>query len=436
MRRRKILPLVAAVLLLAGTVAPLAARTAARGNAGRTWAFSLVDEGRTPKRKGNAFARAISAPFRALGKLFGGKKKSSDEARKRTQPKPATAQAAAHAPTADAPVRSADAPAKSVTAPAQTHDDASVGTTAPATALAPSAPDLRESVFVAATAAPKEKQKKRQAPTVADSDPAPVYAHEPAPTFVPAPLPATGPRVEAATTAGGASVVRPAEGVTELQLPKWVPYVDGVAADHLSQGRALLQQGFPNEAISELSVAAVYGPDLAEANNLLGVAYDRLGMHASATEAYERALTVAPDNPAVLNNLGYSLFLQGDTRRALERLKQADRRAPGSPSVLNNIALVHARLGKYDEAFKSFARAFGEYDARLKTAELLEQAGRTADAVKHYEAALKLQPDSAPLLERLADLYERTGRRRDAEAARQRVGKPQNKQKTTTGGGG
>ena len=61
-----------------------------------------------------------------------------------------------------------------------------------------------------------------------------------------------------------------------------MPVIEGVAPDHLSQGRALLQHGYLNEAIAELSVASTIGPDLIEANNLLGLAYDKRGWHRQA----------------------------------------------------------------------------------------------------------------------------------------------------------
>jgi len=394
MRRRKHLSLLVAFFLALSTVAPMVVES--RSSLGGV-VVEASEEGGGAK-KGDGFVRALGAPFRALARLFGGKKKSSDEAKKKelkAQEAAARVQAAA----------AAAAPAPAVT------------TTA---------------VSAPAVSTKKERSKKQQraATTVAKSAPAP--ASEPAPAVEPSP------KIEPAPAAG-ARIVRPAEGQpvpARPAPPKWVPVIEGIGRDPLTQGRALLRHGYPNEAISELSIAAVTGTNLAEANNLLGLAYDRLSMHKQAIDAYERALSASPDDAQVLNNLGYSLFLEGRHAEALSRLKRADRLAPGSPYVLQNIAFVQARLGKYGDAFKTLARAFGDYDARLKTAELLEQAGRADDALKHYEAALKLRPDSPALLERLVAIYERRGRTRDAEAARRALGQPPNKQKTATGGGG
>jgi Tfp pilus assembly protein PilF len=138
----------------------------------------------------------------------------------------------------------------------------------------------------------------------------------------------------------------------------------------------------------------------------------------------------------VLANYGYSLYLADDYVGALKRLRQAAKLAPGIPVIYNNLGIVNARVGKYEEAYKYFAIATNEYDAHLKLASILEDHRRDREAVKHYEAALGMQPGASAVLERLVALYERTGERAKAEAARQLLGQPKNPQKTTTGGGG
>ena len=214
----------------------------------------------------------------------------------------------------------------------------------------------------------------------------------------------------------------------------WKPYIENVPLDHLSQGRALLEYGYFNEAIAELSIAATTGPDLVEANNLLGQAYDRTGAHRHAQEYYERALSVAPYNSSVLHNLGYSLYLADDYNAAMKHLRQAAHAAPNDARIAGSIALVQIRLRKYNDAFKSLARLDGEYGARVKLAEMLRAANQQEEAIKQYEAALRLQPGSPVILEHLAELYQRTGRTKEAEAARRTLAKPQ-PNKPLTGGG-
>ncbi|MDQ3687375.1 MAG: tetratricopeptide repeat protein [Acidobacteriota bacterium] len=193
---------------------------------------------------------------------------------------------------------------------------------------------------------------------------------------------------------------------------------EDTARGHLARGRAHLEGGRYNEAIAELSRATSLDPRLAQAHSLLAVAFDRRGLHDRAKDSYERSIKINDDDPQALNNIGYSLYLNGNYRASVERLKRAAKLAPGDERILNNLALAQSRLGKYDDAFKSFARAGGELTGRMNTAALLERAGRDEEALKHYEAARRLEPSSASVLRRLAEVYERTGRHGQAETAR------------------
>lgn len=362
------------------------------------------DEGtpeQKPKRKGNGFARALGAPFRALARLFGGGKKStSEEAKRRKTSTPQTTVATTDAsPATVIPAQ----PTQEVMPAAPVVNKTEVKTTARKV-------DVTERVGGA------------RAPEVVMSPLSP----PPAATAV-----ATRPEE-------GARVVRPDETGAIVEPPKmWIPVIEGISKDPLTQGRALLEHGYVQEAVSELSIAATQvGPSLGEANNLLGIAYDRLGLHKQAVEAYNRALTVSPKDPVAIANLGYSLYLADDYAGALKRLKQASKLAPGTPVIYNNLGIVTAALRKYDEAYKYFAIASNDYDAHLKLASILEDQHRDRDAIKHYEAALAMQPGASAILERLVALYERTGERDKADMARRALGQPKNPQKTTTGGGG
>lgn len=197
------------------------------------------------------------------------------------------------------------------------------------------------------------------------------------------------------------------------------PSARSSAKEHLMNGRALLGTGRVNEAIAELSLAASLDPRLAsEANGLLGLAYDQKGMRERAKESYERSMKDSPEDAQTLNNLGFSLYQNGNYRAAVDRLKRAARLAPGDQRILNNLALAQCRLGKYEDAYKNFARAGGPLTGRLNTAAMLERLGRDEEAIKYYEAARRLQPNSPFTLRRLVDLYGRMGRTNEAEDAR------------------
>jgi Flp pilus assembly protein TadD len=159
------------------------------------------------------------------------------------------------------------------------------------------------------------------------------------------------------------------------------------ANDHLQRGRDLLNAGYLNEAIAELSLAASIDAQLSEAHNLLAVAYQGKGLTQLSRTSFEMAMKIDKDNPEILNNMGYLLYLNGDYTGAMERLKKAVRLDPDNALILNNLALAQSQLGKFDEAYKNFARAGGEIVGRVNIAKRLELAGRRDEALKYFEAA-------------------------------------------------
>lgn len=190
------------------------------------------------------------------------------------------------------------------------------------------------------------------------------------------------------------------------------------AKEHLAAGRAFLNNGHINEAISELSTATSLDPKLGEAHNLLGVAFAQKGMSDRAKDSYERAVKAEPEDAQVLNNLGFTLYQNGNYRAAVDRLKRAVKLAPRDERILNNLGLALCRLGKFEEAYKNFARANGELTGHLNMARMLERFGREEDAIKYYEGARRVDPNSTFALRRLADLYQRVGKPEDSQNAR------------------
>lgn len=342
------------------------------GAAATTAAEDAATSARAAKHEGG-FWHALGAPFRALGRLFGGSKKSAR----------AKVVAGVQAQPADSlttlpPVGAAQTAPKEKSK-TKTQQRARKQTKQ-ATAYERNEPSLRTT---------------RRSNAVVTSAPPPSLADAPA---SPAPP------------------------------EKFTPVIEGVPLDPLSQGRALLERGQTGSAIAVLSVAAVAGPDLLAANNLLGLAYDRTGQHERAREYYTRALTFAPNDANTLNNLGHSLYLADHYHEALTRLKQAAHLAPQDPQIANNLALVYGRLHKYDDAYKQFVRAGGEFYARMQTGALLEADGRDREAIKQFELARVLDPVNSEALRHLINLYVRTGQPGKAEDARQQLNnKPANK---------
>ena len=215
-----------------------------------------------------------------------------------------------------------------------------------------------------------------------------------------------------------APITPASQAAAASQAEKSTTSINPSAMDHLEKGRALLNSGNLNAAITELSTAASLDPKLSEAHTLLGVAYDRKGLADLARQSFEVALHDPNDQAMHLNNLGYLEYTHGEYKEAVKYLKRAAKLAPDDARIWNNLGLAQAELGKFDDAYKSFARATGEFSGRLNVAARLESQGATDKAIKQLEKALALEPNSSEVLGRLATLYDRAGRLGEAQKVR------------------
>ena len=181
------------------------------------------------------------------------------------------------------------------------------------------------------------------------------------------------------------------------------------ARENLDRGRALLNSGNVNDAITFLSTAATTDPKMHEAHNLLGVAYEAKGMRDRAFESLHKAVKRDDNNADYLNNLGYLYYKNGEYDKAAKYLKRAVKAAPQVQRYWNNLGLIQAQRGSFDEAYDAFARAVGEFDGHINVANRSQAMGYDKTAIKHLELARALRPTTAEVLFRLAYLYKRTG---------------------------
>lgn len=189
-----------------------------------------------------------------------------------------------------------------------------------------------------------------------------------------------------------------------------------LARIYLTDGRKAFDNRDANGAIAALTHAVALDPKLYEAHNLLGIAYESKGLRKLALESLEASLKGDNDQPEHLNDYGYLLMKNGDYERAVKYLKRAVKAKPDE-RFLNNLALAQVEIGKFDDAYKNFERAVGEFQGRLNIATRLKRLGWDKKAIAHLEKARLLQPESMPVLADLVVLYQRAGKVEEAEEA-------------------
>jgi tetratricopeptide (TPR) repeat protein len=124
----------------------------------------------------------------------------------------------------------------------------------------------------------------------------------------------------------------------------------------------------------------------------------------AAAGFYSAALEEFPENPQALSSLGLAFFEQQDFENALDTYLQAAHLSPVDPVPQEKLARIYERMGKLKEA--------GE--ASLTAAELYLRARDVDKAVDNWLHLLSLNPDHLSTRQRLAAVYEKTGKRSES----------------------
>jgi len=117
-----------------------------------------------------------------------------------------------------------------------------------------------------------------------------------------------------------------------------------------------------------------------------------------AVMEWNKALTLAPNEPWTHNNLGFSLMETGKLDDAIEHFRTALALDPRYTEAYNNLGEAFAGKGDSKEAIVQFEKAVkldtGSGVAQANLGLLLAQTGRTDKAIFHLRKAAALSPDT------------------------------------------
>jgi len=144
------------------------------------------------------------------------------------------------------------------------------------------------------------------------------------------------------------------------------PVTEGNMADarrraevHTSLAGEYFSRGNFNVALSETRLAVRDDPSYMPAYNMQGLVYMELREDVAAREAFDRALSLAPNSAEVLNNFGWFLCTRNDTARGLDMLKRAttDTQYSTPEKAYLSAGLCLRRMHKDEEAEQYLRRA-------------------------------------------------------------------------------
>jgi len=125
----------------------------------------------------------------------------------------------------------------------------------------------------------------------------------------------------------------------------------------LYRGGELLQAGQLEDARAQLEAAYQLQPDNEKGQNLLGLAYFKLGHFDRAAEIYEGLVRENASDPTLRVNLGLVYLKSGQLPRAIREFEQAVELAPDHAKAHNYLGLALAQAGEYARAREAFLRA-------------------------------------------------------------------------------
>ena len=119
---------------------------------------------------------------------------------------------------------------------------------------------------------------------------------------------------------------------------------------------------------------------------------------------YSAALDEFPEHPLALSSLGLAYFEMQDFQNSLICYQHAAHMAPNDPIPQEKMARIYERMDKFNDAAS----------ASLKAAELHLNARDVEKAIDNWRRVLSLFPEHLLTRQRLATVYERTGKRTEA----------------------
>jgi len=169
-----------------------------------------------------------------------------------------------------------------------------------------------------------------------------------------------------------------------------------------------------NKRIAYLKRAAAANPQDLVLRRTLGEIYRHAGMFPEAIAEYQGVLAQKPDDVKALAALIKTYLASERNDLAVKAGERAVKIEPGNPSLWEDLVLAYSRLGLWEKAAAScrtLIQLKPQDDAvRLRLAGIYEKMGREKEAIAQYGAVTAKGSHAVPMLEGMARMYLKQGK--------------------------
>jgi tetratricopeptide (TPR) repeat protein len=217
------------------------------------------------------------------------------------------------------------------------------------------------------------------------------------------------------------------------RLPQAVSQLEGVLTKNPNNASGLMtlallyerMQDYPKEQNSYERLLAINPEFVPALNNLAYLYAERLNDLNKAYELARKAHDLQEGDPAVSDTLGWIFYKRGDYQQALTILQESAERAPDSPETQFHLGMTAYMMGQVDLAKVALRKAaaaakdFPGKDESKRRLALLESSKGAAPelSLSQLEAMTKNQPNDVISQMRLGEAYEKQGAWDKAAAA-------------------
>lgn len=191
------------------------------------------------------------------------------------------------------------------------------------------------------------------------------------------------------------------------QLRRVLTALPGFSSALNRLGMELIKQGSFEDGESYVRSALEIDPRNASLHTNLGVAFMMRGEHDRAVDAYQQALDIEPDYVKALIGLGNTYRTQGKVDEAIDCFEQVIQTEPKAAAEAHfNLGHILRGRGEIDQAIEHYRQATVARPTMAKAyvalGMMLQQAGRSCEALPQFSKAARLMPESPLPLDAVA----------------------------------